>query len=278
MKIKFILILVFSSLVHAKEIIQSPTAEIITYKSGDLTLKGVVYKPKGSGPFPAVLYNHGSAPGMLNAQAADILGPLYVNRGWIFFMPYRRGQGLSETAGPYIMDQVEAARKTGGKKAAAEKMTELLKTDHLNDQLSALDWLKQQSYVKAKQIAVAGNSFGGIETVLGAEKASYCAAINAAGAAQSWSDAPTVQTLMIDAVRNSKAPIFFFQAENDFDLSPSKVLSEAMKTAAKPYQIKFYPPFGTSAKEGHSFAYMGSSVWAEDVFNFLNKNCLVEKK
>jgi hypothetical protein len=32
-------------------------------------------------------------------------------------------------------------------------------------------------------IAVGGNSFGGIETVLGAERVSYCAAADGAGAA-----------------------------------------------------------------------------------------------
>jgi dienelactone hydrolase len=94
-------------------------------------------------------------------------------------MPYRRGQGLSASAGPYIMDEVEAARKDGGTAAAAATMTRLLKTNHLNDQLAALAWLKKASFVESSRIAVAGNSFGGIETVLGAEKGSYCAAVEA---------------------------------------------------------------------------------------------------
>ncbi len=256
----------------------SPTREVVTFKSGNLELKAVLFRPRGDGPFPALLYNHGSAPGMLNSQAAEILGPLYVKYGWVFFMPYRRGQGLSESAGPYIMDEVNAAEKHGGVQAASQKLNELLKGDHLADQLSGLAWLKQQSYVEASQIAVAGNSFGGIETVLGAERGSYCAAINASGAAQSWSNAPMIQAEMIRAVRNSKAPIFFFQAENDFDLSPSKVLSEVMKIAGKAHELKFYPPFGKSAKEGHSFAYMGSRIWSDDVIQFLNRNCIKPRK
>ena len=44
-------------------------AEEVAFPNGALTLRGVVYKPPGQGPFPAVLYNHGSAPGMLNSQA-----------------------------------------------------------------------------------------------------------------------------------------------------------------------------------------------------------------
>ncbi len=152
-------------------------------------------------------------------------------------------------------------------------MVRLLETDHLNDQLAALAWLRTQSFVKPDQIAVAGNSFGGIEAVLGAERAPYCAAIDASGAAESWAQAPGVQALMTRAVRNSQAPIFFFQAENDYDLSPSRSLSAAMKDAGKEFEIKIYPPFGKSGEDGHTFAYLGTSVWNGDVFRFLDQHC-----
>jgi carboxymethylenebutenolidase len=247
--------------------------EIITFPSDALTLGGVFYKPQGKGPFPAVLYNHGSAPGMLNNQASDILGPLFASHGWIFFMPYRRGQGLSEKAGTYIMDQVEEASKKDGANAASATMIRLLKTDHLNDQLAALTWLRKQKMVAVKKIAVAGNSFGGIEVILGAAHESYCAAVDASGAAQTWSSSSELQGLMKEAVKKSKSPILFFQAENDFDLNPSKVLSAEMKSAGKVAEMKIYPPFGKSNKEGHSFAYLGSSIWGTDIINFLNKYC-----
>lgn len=247
--------------------------EQVTFQNGNLSLHGVLYKPKGSGPFPAVLYNHGSAPGMLNSQASNLLGPLFARHGWVFFMPYRRGQGLSESAGPYILDEIKKSRKVGGAQAATATMIKLLITDHLDDQLAALRWLRKTNFVVADRIAVAGNSFGGIETVLGAEKGTYCAAIDASGAAESWKDAPAIRAVMIKAVRNANAPIFFFQAANDFDLSPSRVLSTEMKKAGKQYEIKIYPPFGDSTKKGHSFAYLGRKIWADDVFAFLKKHC-----
>ena len=43
--------------------------DIVTFPSGEITLHGVLYKPEGAGPFPAVVYNHGSAAGMLSKQA-----------------------------------------------------------------------------------------------------------------------------------------------------------------------------------------------------------------
>jgi carboxymethylenebutenolidase len=248
-------------------------SDVVTFPSGSLTLHGELYKPEGKGPFPAIVYNHGSAPGMLSTQAFQALGPVFTSHGWIFFGPYRRGQGLSASAGPYIGDQIAAAKEKGGISAGAAVMVRLLETDHLNDQLAALAWLRKQDFVQPNRVAVGGTSFGGIETVLGAERGNYCAAIDSAGGAQSWADAPELRSLMVQAVRNSRAPIFFFQAANDFDLSPSKTLSVEMKDAGKSYELKIYPPYGDSAGDGHTFGYFGASVWADDVFRFLDQHC-----
>jgi carboxymethylenebutenolidase len=248
-------------------------SETMTFQNGLITLHGLLYKPEGTGPFPAVLYNHGSAPGMLSNEAFEAIAPVYVSRGWVFFAPYRRGQGLSATAGPYIVDEINAARKSGDIRAAAATMVKLLETDQLDDQLAALAWLKKQSFVDSNRIAVAGNSFGGIEAVLGAERVKYCAAIDAAGGAESWALAPELQVRMIAAVRNSQTPIFFFQATNDHNLAPSRTLSAAMKGAGKIAEVRIYPAFGKSAADGHSFTWLGSSAWADDVFQFLQQHC-----
>jgi hypothetical protein len=46
-----------------------------------------------------------------------------------------------------------------------------------------------------------------------------------------------------------------------------------MKNAGKAYEVRIYPAYGASAEQGHSFAYRGSSVWADDVFGFFEKHC-----
>jgi len=302
--------------------VQPVTAEVASFPSGQAILQGLLYKPSGRGPFPAVIYNHGSARGMLSNAAFEAIGPVFAQRGWIFFAPYRRGQGLSAAAGPFIGDEIASARKRGsigalplvtsvlvlllalvlsmvrkkrrwvrgtwialsvivgvagvyfnGTRAGAETMVHLLETDHLNDQVAAFDWLRQQDFVQSNRIAVAGNSFGGIEAVLGAERLNYCAAIDAAGGAESWRLASLLKTRMTVAVQNSKAPIFFFQAENDYSLGPSRTLSAAMKDAGKISKVKIYPAFGRSASDGHSFTWLGISVWGDDVFRFLDEYC-----
>ena len=248
--------------------------KIVSFSSGNVKLHGVVYKPKGSGPFPTLLFNHGSY--LETQEASNTLGPLYASHGWVFFMPSRRGQGLSRNVGHYIGDEIESARKKNGNSSAVETMVKLLKGDHLDDQMAALTWLRKQSFVTTNRIAVAGVSFGGIQTILGVENAQYCAGIDAAGAAQSWSKAPQLQRLMLYGVKNAKAPIFFFQAKNDYDLTPTKVLSLAMKKARKNFQAKIYPSFGKTVQDGHAFGYFGGSVWSKDVFDFLNKYCEIE--
>jgi dienelactone hydrolase len=249
------------------------TGEVVTFPSGSLVLHGVLYRPRGPGPFPAVLYNHGSVPGMLSAGAAEALGPAFASRGWLFFMPFRRGQGLSASAGPYIGGELRRAKYSGGERAWAATMVRLLETDHLNDQLAGLAWLGGQPFVDASRIAVGGNSFGGIEAVLGVEKAAYCAGFDSAGAAETWSSAPELQERLKRAVTAARAPIYFFQARNDYDLSPTEVLSATMNDAAKPHVAKVYPPYGSSKANGHTFGYFGFSIWGDDVLGFLGQHC-----
>lgn len=292
---------------------------IVTINTGDRTLQGVLYRPVGPGPFPAVLFNHGSAPGMLNNQAFDVLGPMFATRGWVFFAPYRRGQGLSASAGPYIGDEIADARRrglwqggalavsilpllwfsvlrrqrtairissvvavglcaawtitVGAQRAAASTMVRLLDTEQFADQLAALEWLQRQSFAQPGRIAAAGNSFGGVEAVLGAERAHYCAVVDLAGGAESWATAPGLRTLMEGAVRRARAPIFFIQAENDYDLSPSRSLAKAMHEVGKDAEVKIYAKFGHTPAEGHSFAWRGGDIWGDDVFRFLSKHC-----
>jgi hypothetical protein len=46
-----------------------------------------------------------------------------------------------------------------------------------------------------------------------------------------------------------------------------------MKDASRTYEVKIYPRYGNSPQEGHSFGYLGSAVWADDVLRFLNQHC-----
>jgi dienelactone hydrolase len=251
------------------------TGSVVEYgrAPSGVVLRGVLYLPKGTGPFPAVLYAHGSAPGFLNNEAFEAIAPAFTRRGWAVFAPYRRGQGLSRDAGPHISDEVAAARSAGGLDHAQAALARLLATDHMDDQSQAFAWLWRQPFVDHRRIATMGNSFGGILALLSAEKFRVCAAVDAAGAAESWDRSPAVRSVMTQAATRAKAPVLFMQAENDFDLAPSRILQAAMRQAGKAAEIRLYPPFGKGARDGHAFTYKGVPLWADDIHAFLASVC-----
>ena len=83
---------------------------------------------------------------------------------------------------------------------------------HLQDQIAALNYLKSLSYVDTRRIAVAGCSFGGIQTILAAgEELGLRAAVDFAGAAQVWSGSLEMRERMLAAARRATAPILLIQ-------------------------------------------------------------------
>lgn len=245
--------------------------DTVTFASGDLRLRGLLYRPPGPGPHPAVLYNHGSgaATPTYERQAAE-LAPHFTRRGYAFFFPLRRGQGLSAGQGEAINDRMAAALRDGGPAARMRVMAELLATEQTGDVLAALAFLKTQPGIDSARIAVAGISFGGIVTVFAAERApGIRAAVAAAPAALAWADAPELRERLLASARGARVPVFLFQAANDQNLEPTERLAAEMARAGRPHVRKIYPPFGTGVAEGHAFGFWGADQWGPDVFAFL---------
>jgi dipeptidyl aminopeptidase/acylaminoacyl peptidase len=130
--------------------------------------------------------------------------------------------------------------------------------------------------VDPDRIAVAGCSYGGIQTVLaleaGAEgKASFRAAVDFAGGAQTWRHSPALQQKLLVAVRKAAVPVMFVQAENDYDLTPSHAMAKELGKLGKPHKLSIYPPYGSSVRDGHGgFCGRGVTVWGPDVLGFLD--------
>jgi len=241
----------------------------VTFQSGDLTLAGFLYRPTGSGPFPAILYNHGGEklPGDKNAVAQ-----VFVKAGYVVFVPHRRGQGRSP--GPYIQDQLGAERQARGAQAQNALFISLHEGPQLSDQMAALDYLKRQIFVNPNRIAVVGCSYGGIQTILAAERgAGLRAAVAFAPGAQSWAAVPQLRDRLLQATSAINIPVFLLQAENDFDLTPTKALAAEFQRLGKPFTHKIFPPYGTSNADGHGgFCSNGGDVWGTEVLAFLSQN------
>jgi hypothetical protein len=60
-------------------------AETVVVKSGPLTLRGLLWRPQGRGPFPAVLFNHGGYSSTdYDPKEAATLGPAFARHGQVF--------------------------------------------------------------------------------------------------------------------------------------------------------------------------------------------------
>jgi Xaa-Pro aminopeptidase/dienelactone hydrolase len=243
--------------------------EVVPFPSGALTLHGVIWKPEGRGPFPVMVYNHGS-----EAWPTDLheIGPLYTRHGYVLFGPHRRGQGRSVGAAPYMNARLIAERQAHGDAAWGRLMVKLHETEQLDDQLAGIAYVKTLPYVDPDCIAVTGVSFGGIQTVLAAERATGIrAAVDFAGAAMTWADSAEIRERLTSAVRNARVPIYFIQAENDYNLGPSHALAAEMDRAGKPHRKTIYPPFGVTRQDGHTLGLRGGAMWETDVFAFLDE-------
>src|SRR5215831_5094000 len=115
----------------------------VTFPSGDLTLAGYVYKPAGDGPFPAVLWNHGSEPDPGGRAEFDSVAAVFVPAGFVVFAPMRRGH--SDSQGEYIRDAIERESSVAGPAAGMRLGAQLLETSQVDDQLAGLAFLKTQA-------------------------------------------------------------------------------------------------------------------------------------
>jgi dienelactone hydrolase len=238
--------------------------QLVAFPSDGLELRGFIFKPEGNGPFPAVLYNHGSEkrPG-----TKPEIGEFFASRGYVVFVPHRRGQGRSP--GSYIMDELA----TVDRGMRGQRLVELHERQ-LEDVVAALNYLKGVAYVDARNISVTGCSFGGIQTVLAAEKElGWRAAVPFAPAAMTWAGSLEMRQRLISAAGKATAPVFLLQAENDYDLAPSRELAKALEQSGRKYKSVIYPPYGSTPAEGHGgFCFRGVGVWGADVLSFLESN------
>jgi dienelactone hydrolase len=234
----------------------------VVFASGSLQLHGFLWKPDGAGPFPAILWNHGSEkrPG-----AQPELAKFYTDHSYVFFVPHRRGQGRSP--GPYIQDLVSEAPPF----ERGRRMMEL-QEEEVADVIAGLAFLKSQSFVDAGRIAISGCSYGGIQTLLAGERElGVRALVPFAPGAMSWDRNSAVGDRLSVAVGRQKAPVFLLQAKNDYSLGPSHALSKEAARKHRDFESTVYPAFGRTAQDGHwGFCSTGTDVWGSDVLAFLD--------
>jgi carboxymethylenebutenolidase len=211
--------------------------DTVVLQSGALKLHALLWHPAGHGPFPAVLFNHGSGntPENQAAQAAAV-GLVFAKHGYVLLFVYRRGSGPSADQGTSAIDLMDR-------------------------EFAAHGWQARNKL-----------QLGASLTLLIAERDSALrAAIAFSGSASSWEHSPQLRARLLAAVGHTTVPIFFIQAENDYSVAPAKALSAEMERLGKPHRVKIYPPVGQTADDGHAFVFLRVGAWEPDVFDFLHE-------
>lgn len=130
-----------------------------------VTLEMVIYKPEGAGPFPTVVFNHGSTgigndPTLFKQTwAPERTARWFTQRGWLIAFPQRRGRGQSDG----LYDEGLTAKR---EHYSCEPAIALAGFDHaVADLDAAVAWLQRSPDVDTRRMEIAGQSRGGILAV-----------------------------------------------------------------------------------------------------------------
>jgi dipeptidyl aminopeptidase/acylaminoacyl peptidase len=271
----FLIITLFSNIRLQGQDYQVP--DTVSMQSGHLTLKALLWRPPGNGPFATIIFCHGSYPSSDTThdpiQEISIPGPLFAHKGYIYLALFRRGVGLSKMQGLNGADLMENAFKLNGQEGRNEEQMKQLETVQLQDMMAGLDNLRKRPDVDERRIAIVGHSFGGSLSLLVAEfDGGLKAVVVFSAGGYSWNLSPRLRARLITAVKKIKAPVMMIHARNDYSTSPGYMLDSIMNHPYKPHILVIYPKFRNTANEAHNFIFLGTQTWEADVFEFLEKN------
>lgn len=125
-------------------------------------LEVVIFKPFGAGPFPTVMFNHGSTGDGSDSSlftvtaVTEVVAKFFTDRGWMIAFPQRRGRGQSDG----LYDEGFNAERTF---YSCQRDTTLAGAERaLDDVDAAVDWLRNRADVDTTRMLAAGASRGGV--------------------------------------------------------------------------------------------------------------------
>ena len=255
---------------YVREDVRIPVAD------GHYSLALTIFRPRGDGPFGAIVLNHGVGEGArdrflesptLFIQAASA----FVSRGYAVVMPLRRGFG--ETGGEFAEDAGECGSPHYGRgeRAAAR------------DVLAAYEFTRKLPYVDPERMILAGQSAGGVASLYAAaQQPKGLVAVLAFAAGRGGNPAlhpgipcaaEALAALFQDLGTSVRVPVLMYYAENDLYFGPAASRSwfQRLQGAGVEAEYVLQPPFGSN---GHFVFADGKGVelWLPTVERFLERH------
>ena len=245
-----------------------PPHDTVFYKSGTVGIEAYVYMPAGKGPFPLVVYNHGSRAGEERVERPiGFIARLLTPAGYAVLVPERRGYGKSE--GTPFSEEIGADRGDRFLRRMSEEAA---------DVNAAVEYAKGHLPVDPKRITTIGYSFGGIVTTMAASTStSFAGIVNQAPGALNWGKSEPLRQALIAAAGKIHVPMLCMVAENDATTESARAICDAAKANGARTKVIIYPPFSNPAVKnpaapGHAlFTFAGADIWKGDVLEFLRR-------
>ena len=252
-----------------------PYTEVF-YSSGALRIQAYLYRPAGTGPFPLVIYNHGSRENReRESWPFSYVGRALLQNRYAVLVPERRGYGRSDGA-----TYSEEMRQGIGRYAALSESPRFVGRlqAESDDVLAALDFIRTLPFVDQSRLGIMGWSFGGIVTMFTISRSdAFRAAVDQAGGALTWDGSAALREALVAAARRARPPVLLMVAQNDHTTASITTLAGVLKVQSPATEVIIYPPFIPSrnprnAAPGHLiFSEQGSVIWENDVRTFFAK-------
>lgn len=247
----------------------------IPSRSGYETLAVTILRPRGAGPYGAVVLNHGTG---LSQRARHLESPaLFLHaaaaiarRGYVVLMPLRRGFGA--TGGRFAEDagSCDDPNYQAGERAAA------------SDVLAVYEFARKLAYVEPSRMMLAGQSAGGVASLYAAAQRPEGLVAVLAFAAGRGADplhpgvpcaAERLAVVFEETGRSIAVPALLHYAENDRSFGPaaSAAWFKRFTAAGGRGEYVLQPPFGS---DGHYLfsERSGIDLWLPSVESFLSRH------
>lgn len=245
----------------------------VFYSSDGLRIQAYLYVPDGVGPFPAIVYSHGSRDGRERESIPFVfIGRMLARAGCVVLVSERRGYGHSD--GPTWREEA------GNDPARVVRRLE----EEAHDVLAAADYLKSLPIVDPSRMGAMGWSFGGVVTMLATSRSNvFAIAIDQAGGALTWNSNAVMRQALSKAASETTTAVLLQVAKNDRTVLSITTLADILERRGVPHQAILYDAFdpqsgGIPGAPGHAiFSAQGAAIWEADVVGFIDKYLHVSK-